>query len=214
MFTPNIVPRDIHTLWLDSQQEPNVPVSSSWLVESLRDGFDAETSGIVRQQQLNRIRTLGYNYLKPAGIGKTMMLLGEEREMKRQVMGEETTAENLMGEGNQLSQSEQQPEDEQQDPQDPQDPESEHEPEPEIDMNANLDDQVEEAEEYEVSQDYAAQYEEGFMVNEEYEELPQDINTPAFAATATSNTVSSPPENDISHDISQDISDLDMTIDN
>lgn len=67
------------------------------------DGTDEiqQTIG-ERSKQLKAIRTLGYEYLTPLGVGKTMQMIQEDIEMRRQMeeqmQQEVPTAENLLGE--------------------------------------------------------------------------------------------------------------------
>ncbi|KAH3680550.1 hypothetical protein WICPIJ_008241 [Wickerhamomyces pijperi] len=159
MFMPNLIPRDVHHIWLKTesttnqeaatsttsfssssqsqnqaarpntqpQQRPTsfanyAPPLSSYSSErpgailhsSLRSINESNsnyygnipdmvsTDVELRLRQLRSIRTLGFSYLAPLGIGKTMETLEEEnmikRQMSEQFQNEASTAENLLGE--------------------------------------------------------------------------------------------------------------------
>lgn len=252
---PNLVPRDVHHLWLQPNEKPNsrnkVPdptranihrrnqedhneqsqrqrtfyapplsaysserpgaaVPSRDVSSAGSDQNDAILNDIeTRIKELRSIRTLGYSYLAPLGIGKTMRTLNEEMDIKRQMdeqfQAEAPTAENLLGEGdpqeedgNEDAEStdaiyngdlesgrEQLPVDEQ--------------GETQATEQVDLDDEIPEAEEnsydhiydqasedeiiYEGQPAYERQYDQGFMVSEEYQEEenvvdPQSIRSP------------------------------------
>lgn len=217
---PNLIPRDVHHLWLQKNQveRANIkknnddetttittitttnyaPPLSSYSSERpgalILDGKSNEdfySNDLIQNdiqiklRQLKSIRTLGYSYLTPLGIGKTMETLDEElqirRQMEQQLESEPATAENLLGEANDLRNEEEQI----QSPQ-TQQPEIQRTPQPEI---VNFDDEIPEAEEnsyslaYDDEEDlepvndaneFESQYDRGFMVTEQFES--QEIN--------------------------------------
>lgn len=245
MYMPNLVPRDVHHLWLQPNEKPSrnkvpdqaragihrrnqeehseqnqrqrslyAPPLSAYSSErpgaSLpsRDSSSAgsDQNDIIlndiesRIRELRSIRTLGYSYLAPLGIGKTMRTLNEEMDIKRQMdeqyQTEAPTAENLLGEGDNaqegddaestdaiyngdLESGREVPVDEQ--------------GETQATEQVDLDDEIPEAEEnsydhiydqasedeivYEGQQAYERQYDQGFMVSEEYQE-EENISEP------------------------------------
>ncbi|CDR38981.1 CYFA0S02e09956g1_1 [Cyberlindnera fabianii] len=115
MYMPNLIPRDVHHLWLNRDDGPTVNGNSDERVGSSGYGLSAPplssyssqrpgpvNTGDEKLRQLRSIRTFGFSYLAPLGVGKTMQTLVEERELRKQMeeqfQSDNPTVENLMGE--------------------------------------------------------------------------------------------------------------------
>ena len=157
----------------------------------------------LKLRHLKSMRTLGYSYLAPLGVGKTMEMIDEEIEMKRQMeeqfeSQQPATVENLMGEVNDLGEPQVQAQTEAT----PQTQDQTHshthshshmadqdgEGHGQAAEGVDLDDDIPEAEEnsYSLAYDdddlepvhdvnqFETQYDRGFMVEEQYES--QDVD--------------------------------------
>ncbi|ODV73913.1 uncharacterized protein CYBJADRAFT_80293 [Cyberlindnera jadinii NRRL Y-1542] len=214
MYTPDLTPQDFHRLWLDNDEKKHsksksekasssesprsAPPLSSY--SSTRPGASLDNADEVQQsisqrvRQLRDIRTLGFEYLTPLGVGKTMQMVQDELELRRQLNDQMNdgapTAENLLGEATLEQQLPLQEEGQHQysvtEVQGAEEPEAsrteEDGPLPEaqnLELLGDLDDDVPEADEavYDMSYNdevedvrtFESQYDRGFMVAEQYE---------------------------------------------
>jgi hypothetical protein len=194
------MPRELHRLWLDDKPPSSseefttaAPPLSSY--SSIRpgacvDGPDEIQQGIdQRLRQLKAIRTLGYEYLTPLGVGKTMQMIQDEdelrKQMEEQMQHDAPTAENLLGEAEQERVQLQQ---RVQDPVEPEpvtpaqqqqvQPSIQPETQPtEIDLDeeipqageADYDQGYDEDEDVDEGNTFDRQYDRAFMVSEQYE---------------------------------------------
>lgn len=249
---PNLMPRDIHHLWM----QPNEKTSNKNKSDSSRNNlfrrnqeddselnqrqrilyapplsaYSSERPGAMlpsresqssatasstetdfndlifndieqKMRELRSIRTLGDSYLAPVGVGKTMKTLHEEmqikEQMKEQYQHEAPTAENLLGEGDNVVEDEDIEGSDQvgealQRNEQPIQPDGQEETQ--ATEQIDLDDEIPEAEEntydhiYDQANDmseneieyddqtaYERQYDEGFMVSEEYQQDDEEV---------------------------------------
>lgn len=259
---PNLIPRDVHHLWLQPNEKPNnknkpestrtnlyrrTPEDDYDLNQLQRSAYapplsaySSERPGAIlpsrdissagsdqndailndiefRTRELKTIKTLGYSYLAPLGVGKTMKALNEEMEIKRQMdeqyQAEAPTAENLLGEGDNVDDPELNEDIQNDNVQNvnstsasaslgtprriqPEETQNDSQIETQATEQINLDDEIPEAEEnsydhiYDQANDhseeeifydgqpaYERQYDQDFMVSEEYQ-VEENLQTP------------------------------------
>lgn len=165
------------------------PVSSAALMWKPVDRHGLTTMGLnsdelARNEYLLRVRRLGFNYLKPAGVDRTMQaVLEDEAEEEEEEEDGAFEIDEDIG-GVQFAQDEGLTEDGEVIPSENEEEEQEEEEE------VDLDEAVEEASEFdyddddEEGEDQAREEEDPFMVDEEYDES----TTTASTVTANSST--------------------------